>query len=78
MGTIITAILPFVGKLLLSSLDWWIKKQKHDQEMLKSYHEFLKQIDKAGLANVANYLAAEDALKAKQEEIRKRLRKKKN
>lgn len=63
----------FVAQLALSVLDLWLKKNAKNKDMVESYYNFLKQVDKAGALKVANYLASEDALKAKQEQLKNEL-----
>lgn len=69
MTFIINTLAPIAFKLL----DIWLQKNAKDKEMINSYYEFLRQVDKSGAAKVANYLAAEDALKKKQDELKKEL-----
>jgi len=69
-GTIINVIF----KLGLKFVDMYMKRAQRDKKMTESYYDFLDQIDKAGMANVANYMAAENALEAKKQEIQKRLK----
>lgn len=68
-----SSILSLVAQPLFYLLDWWMKKQNKDKEMTESYYNFLKQVDKSGATKVKNYLTAEEALKAKQEELKKEL-----
>lgn len=68
-----STILSLVVSVAFKLLDFWVKKNQKDKEMVESYYEFLKQVDKAGAAKVANYMSAENVLKDKQDELRKRL-----
>lgn len=62
---IVNAIAP----LLFHFLDRWIKGQKHQEEMVKSYYNFLTHVDQSGQVKVANHLSGKAALKAKQQEL---------
>lgn len=62
-----------IFKIGLAFIGAYMKRKARDEKMTESYFNFLKQVDHAGLANVANYMAAESGLKAKQKEIRERL-----
>lgn len=70
-GSIIEAVLPAAFWLI----NRWMKAKDKEDAMVKSYYEFLSQVDKSGAAKVANYLSAEQALKAKQDELTKELNK---
>lgn len=69
----IESIFSVLAKSGLWFLDMWIKRNTKNKDMVDSYYNFLKQVDQAGALKVANYLLAEDALKAKQEELKKEL-----
>lgn len=69
MNFLLEMILPFIFKFL----DLWLQKNAKNKAMVDSYYNFLQQIDSAGAANVRQYLASEDALKTKQEELKKEL-----
>lgn len=73
MSWFLSLISSGLGKFIFGLLDMYMRKLAKDEEMTKSYHEFLAQIDKSGAVKVTQYLAAEDALKAKQDELRKQL-----
>lgn len=73
MSSFIGFILEMLFPLILKALDVWIKTKDKEKAMVDSYYNFLQQIDQAGAAKVSQYLAAEDALKAKQNELRKEL-----
>lgn len=62
-----------IGKVIFFGLDLWFKKVQKDEQMTASYYEFLRQVDRSGASKVASYMAAEDALKAKQDELRAKL-----
>lgn len=50
-----------VASIVFGALDMWMKRQKMNDKMRKSYVAFLKQVDKKGMAKVGNYIAAEHA-----------------
>ena len=65
----------FIFGLALKIINMYMKRQARNEAMTQSYFKFLEQVDKAGLANVANYMAAESALAQKQKEIAERIKK---
>lgn len=73
IATILEIFLP----MALKALDLWIQKSAKNKEMIDSYYNFLKQIDQSGALNVKQYLSSEEALKQKQEELRKEIEGKK-
>lgn len=63
----------FFAQLALSVLDLWLKKNAKNKEMVESYYNFLKQVDKNGALKVSNYLASEELLKQTQEQLKNNL-----
>lgn len=47
--------------LIVPVISWIINKRAVSEDMHKAYYEFLKQVDKNGLAKVANYMSVERA-----------------
>lgn len=73
MSSILSSVIGLAFPLILKALDVWMKTKDKNKAMTESYYNFLKQIDAAGAAKVTQYLAAEDALEAKQEELKKEI-----
>lgn len=68
-----TWIMNAIAPLIFYFLEQWIKRQKHEEEMVKSYYTFLDMVDRSGQVKVANHLSGKAALKAKQEQLLKDL-----
>lgn len=66
-------IISMIGQLGLWLLSQWIRQQKKEEDMVKSYYNFLDAVDKSGSLKVANHLAA---ARAEQEEIERLLKEK--
>jgi len=62
-SSIITVLLPAIGKLALGLLDYWVKYQNVDDKFLKSYYEFLKEIDNNGIIKGSTLKSADDCKK---------------
>ena len=73
MTSVLGGVVQVLFPMILKGLDIWMQTKNKNKAMTESYYSFLQQIDAAGAAKVSQYLASEDALAEKQDELRKQL-----
>ena len=67
----IGTILSFLGPLALKLIDYWFKKQEVNEDMKKSYYNFLEQLDRKGMIKISNFMGAEKSRQELKEKIRR-------
>lgn len=65
-----TTILSLVTPIIVALIKTFIKDKEKKEKMIKSYYDYLKQIDQKSADKVENYIKAEDALADLQRKIR--------